>query len=616
MFRELAALGKKLEAERKLKAPIGFYNYREPIRWIVHLFPDHARLSKTEIACPRPFDGRTSAIRAHPLVDEAAYALGVTKKKKGSDRRAKEKHRKFLELLKKFLASPHLKDPALHEALEWLMKALEEKWVQKDPRFGEIEAKDWVSFMPEEGTLKGQHLFELPDVKEFWIAELEERSLPEGADPTVRGECAVCGQRRPLVGKIPKVKLTSTVPLHSLNADAFVSHVAGREAFKHARLGLCFVCGDLAARAFNYLSNSDLHRKNLVWDSKNRDGLTNQIALFWLKERESPIQIGEIELSSEEFLKLSSAVLAEERVQDEVQTPQSTLSQLDALLDLPWKPKESNLRLDDYGFYLAVLSPNVGRIAVREWISVSLRDLKERLKRFLEATRIVSPWGDEPRPLSIRALVSACEGAGPNITRGLLRTAFLGYVPPHELLEAALRRFRLPNVLQDPRNTRQGQALAAALKLQLFYGKEEVRRMEQLDPQRKSQAYLCGRLLAVLEEAQQKFHIKKHGKRVDTTIVNRFYGSASTAPATTFGVLLRLATTAHLQEVGREVNELVEEILSLLDEAGGFPKTLSQKGQAEFALGFYHQRAYFRAQRGKKEPQAGEEEQQSSEEEG
>ncbi len=605
MFRELVELGRKLESEGR-SLPPGFYNYREPIRWVVHLYRDHAYLEKTEIYRPRPFDGRTSAIRAHPLVDEAAYALGVSKKKKGIDRRAEEKHRKFKELIKKFLASPHLKDPALRQAVEWLLRALEDEWARRDPRFEEVESKEWVSFVPEEGALKGQHLFEHSDLKAFWIDELAERSLPEGSTVALHGECAICGRRRLLVAKIPKVKLTSTVPLHSLNADAFVSYMAGREVFKRSRLGVCFECGDLAARAFNYLSNDERHRKDLLRDATKRDSLTNQIALFWMKaKKESPIQIGEVEIDLEELLAQLSTVLAEEHLHDRTkENPQPTLPQLAALLDLPWKPKEAHLQLDDYGFYLAVLSPNVGRIAVREWVAVSLADIKRRLKRFLEATRITSPWGDEPRPLSIRALVGACEGASPNLIRGLLRTAYLGYAPPSELLEAALRRFRIPSVVQDRQNTWRLHALAAAIKLKLFYGKEEVRTMEQLDPERKSQAYLCGRLLAVLEEAQ----LRASGFSLNRTIVDRFYGAASTAPASIFGALIKLATTAHLpdRKVGQEVRALVEEVLSMLDEAGGFPKILNQREQAEFALGFYHQRAYFRSQRGKGRTESGE----------
>lgn len=57
---------------------------------------------------------------------------------------------------------------------------------------------------------------------------------------------------------------------------------------------------------------------------------------------------------------------------------------------------------------------------------------------------------------------------------------------------------------------------------------------------------------------------------------------------------------AHLPEVGRDVRILLEDVLSMLDEAGGFPRVLTLPEQAEFALGFYHQRADFRSRRGRR----------------
>jgi len=66
-----------------------------------------------------------------------------------------------------------------------------------------------------------------------------------------------------------------------------------------------------------------------------------------------------------------------------------------------------------------------------------------------------------------------------------------------------------------------------------------------------------------------------------------------------------LATTAHLPETGKELNQLVEEVMSCLDEAGGFPRTLSLAEQAEFGLGFYHQRAAFRAERRRNRDEGG-----------
>jgi CRISPR-associated protein Csd1 len=85
---------------------------------------------------------------------------------------------------------------------------------------------------------------------------------------------------------------------------------------------------------------------------------------------------------------------------------------------------------------------------------------------------------------------------------------------------------------------------------------------------------------------------------ISATIVDRFYGTASTAPATIFGRLLRGAQP-HLSKLqrdapgtGRALQVDLEEILSSL---AGFPPTLTLKQQALFALGYYHQRAQNRA---------------------
>jgi len=595
MFRELVMLGRDLEAKGKLP-PIGFYKYKDPIRWIVSIWPNRIYLEATELDWPRPFDGRTSAIRAHPLADEAGYALGVTKQKESIDKRAAEKHIAFRDLMCKFLATSQGIDDALREAIQWVDNALERGLVREDSRYGEILSKDWVSFVPGEGTLVGQHLFEHPDVRKFWMAELEERSSPGDGKRQVMGECAVCGETHSLVGKIPKVKLVSTVPLHGLNADAFVSHMSGSGVFKRAHLGICFTCGETAARAFNYLSGSDQHRKTLFWDRNKRDSLANQVAIFWLKAP-APIYVGETVIDQEALLAALGAVLAEEALLDKNESPAASLSQMAQLIELPWKPKVEALNLDQYAFYLGILSPNVGRIAVRDWFATSLAELHDHLAQFLKATRIVSSWGDPARPHSIATLLKAVGvsksqtlNSNPNFTRGLLRTAYLGHNPPHGLLEFAVSRFRIAAVLQDKRENWRVQALASAIKLSLFFRKEEIKAMEELNQGWSHPAYLCGRLLGILEQAQ----LRAANFKINQTIVDRSYGAASTAPQSILSGLVRLGTIAHLRKAGRDVNEQMEEVMTKLDEAGGFPKTLTLAQQAEFALGFYHERAEFR----------------------
>ena len=610
MFKELVVLGRQLEEEGVLLPP-GFHgDYTQPIKWIVHLWPDRVYLEAAELYVPRPYDaGRTSGIRAYLLTDEAAYALGVSKEKGGGqDKRAREKHTAFRELLDAFRAWDGLQDPALREALEWLYRVLEAGLVHRDPRYPQILAKDWVSFVPEEGPLTGRHLFEHPDAKAFWLVELERRTDPGGTSKKYHpsGQCAVCGQVRPLVKRIPLgVKLPGLrpIPLHSLNKDAFTSFYGGGDTSKRAHLGVCFRCGDTAARAFNHLSASDQHHRELVRDDQKRESLGNQVAVFWLKAPAPvPVQVGDRVVDVADLTEVDwGSVLMESRTREPA--PEPMTSQLLELLRVPWKPSDAALRLDDYAFYLGVVSPNVARVALREWIQVSLEEFKEHLRRFLEAVRIVSPFGDPPWPLAIGSLIGGLGTQNPQLTRGLLRTAFTGTRPPAGLLVRGVAVLRNPRLLQDLRETTRLHAVASVLKLSLWYGKEGVERMIALDTAFKSPAYLCGRLLAILEEAQ----LRAANFNLNRTLVDRFYGAASTAPAATFGSLLRLATTAHLPKTDKELNRLVEEVMASLDEAGGFPRTLSLVEQAEFGLGFYHQRAAFRDQRRKIKDEGGRE---------
>ena len=119
--------------------------------------------------------------------------------------------------------------------------------------------------------------------------------------------------------------------------------------------------------------------------------------------------------------------------------------------------------------------------------------------------------------------------------------------------------------------------------------------METLDTNRNTIGYLCGMLLSILEEAQ----LRAARWKINTTLVERFYGSASSAPISVFGTLIRRATTDHFpkirkQQLGyKDLEALMESVESSIDSIGGYPKTLTLEGQAEFSLGFYHQRAKF-----------------------
>jgi CRISPR-associated protein Csd1 len=107
-------------------------------------------------------------------------------------------------------------------------------------------------------------------------------------------------------------------------------------------------------------------------------------------------------------------------------------------------------------------------------------------------------------------------------------------------------------------------------------------------------AYKCGRLLAVIERIQSAAI-----GNPNATLTDRYYGSASTAPASVFGVLLRM-TQPHLSKLRKQNQGQAIALERALQDAmpDYFPTTLSLTEQGLFALGYYHQRREFFTPRG------------------
>ncbi len=112
--------------------------------------------------------------------------------------------------------------------------------------------------------------------------------------------------------------------------------------------------------------------------------------------------------------------------------------------------------------------------------------------------------------------------------------------------------------------------------------------------------YACGRLLAFLARCQSP---RDYG--ASAQLLDRYYGSASTSPRFVLPVLLRL-NRHHLRKI-RDDNpgfafnleeELETQLAAFRTTPQGvpdFPPVLSLPEQGRFALGFYHQRADYRA---------------------
>ena len=107
-----------------------------------------------------------------------------------------------------------------------------------------------------------------------------------------------------------------------------------------------------------------------------------------------------------------------------------------------------------------------------------------------------------------------------------------------------------------------------------------------LDKTNTNQAYLCGRLFAVLEKLQQE----ASNNSLNRTIKDSYFASASSKPAMVFPKIIKLAQN-HLNKVNEwqrvRFNKLIGEIINMLND--GFPETLLLKDQGRFMIGYYQQ---------------------------
>jgi CRISPR-associated protein Csd1 len=403
--------------------------------------------------------------------------------------------------------------------------------------------------------VEGIFPFDLPEVRAYW-AGVQGGDQSSGAS-FARSQCLVCGksciptERFPIKFKVIAGGQSSGMTMVSANAGAFESY--GLKASLIAPV--CHDCAENSAKAYNALLEKEDSRLNigplvyLFWT--RRETTFNIAALF---SQPQPEQVKEL---------LRSA-------------PKGRLY----------------TALDTEAFYATALSASGARVVVRDWLETSVGQVKEHLARWFVLQRIVDWDGSEGRPYGIYPL-AAClvrdprQDLPPNVPKVMLKVALQGGPLPSWLMFQAIRRNRAEQQLTRPR--------AALIKMVILSQQPNFQEdaMVQLDDNNFHPAYLCGRLLAVLEQVQYVAVSPK------ATLIDRFYGTASTAPASVFARLLKGAQ-AHLGKLRKErfgaysaLQSRLEEIMANLT---GFPKVLSLEEQGWFSLGYYHQRTWDRAQ--------------------
>ena len=268
-------------------------------------------------------------------------------------------------------------------------------------------------------------------------------------------------------------------------------------------------------------------------------------------------------------------------------------------------------------FLSVTLSANAGRVVVREWLQVPLADAVESLKAwFFDLSIAALGEGREDvqervGPYSLFRLAAAVVREGAELDRvseviaGLYRCALEKMPPPVRLLGPVLAEFRSALVTDSKKKPKYpfNQSRFALIKLVLTRtpsgGFTPMPHLCDTD----DAAYNLGRLLRLLSALQDAAH---ESELEGAGIVERYYGTASSAPASVFAVLWKLHNH-HLRKLEQQgdngkaaafaIRNRVAEIVGKFPASGPgrppqFPRQLTLEEQGRFALGFYQQMAF------------------------
>jgi CRISPR-associated protein Csd1 len=269
---------------------------------------------------------------------------------------------------------------------------------------------------------------------------------------------------------------------------------------------------------------------------------------------------------------------------------------------------------DTTRFYAAVLSSPQSRITVRSWHTETLPKAVKYFREWLGSSLLPNRYGDDC-PTSIMGLADCTVRKSknskplPRTYSELFESALFGQPLPSRLYSAALERQSLELAKGCDKKTItefEGRLCARTALIKLYLSKKGVTINMNNHIEQNDAAYLCGRLLAILD----KIHIEAHRQSGGTNLspANRSYAAASTTPALAFPQLCKLARY-HLNKIGggwahrlengysAEDNNGIEfeglkHICARLKKVAGcnFPRTLSLEEQGRFAIGFYYER--------------------------
>lgn len=514
------------------------------LKQVLDLRDDSKKNAPAQLVLPEPLKTSGSGFFANFLWDNTGYALGADAKDKPE--RAAQAFQAFRDRLREVGGT--LDDSGL-KAVQAFLDAWSPSAAPGLEHWKDMAGRNLVF------RLAGEKRFvhERPAVREAWL------TFYETTASKALGQCLVTGRIGPLDPTHPKIRGVKDAQgtgaaLVSFNAHAFESY--GKEQSYNAPVS--------EAAAFNYTTAlNDLLRPG----SRQKVQIGDATTVFWTERK----------TDSEDFLGL---VFSQKE-------DQGDLNALRLFLEAARNGQMPDQFKDegDARFYVLGLSPNAGRISVRFWHVDTVEGMWRRLGQHFSDLQMVKTYDNEPDFPPMWLLLKATakredlDNLSPLLSGALMRAILTGGLYPGGLLSAVIGRIRAEQKITYVRAA----LIKACLVRNARASGQTLEVTVSLDEQSTNNAYLLGRLFAVLEKVQQEAI-----PGANSTIKDRYYGSASATPRSVFPLLLRLSQHHVAKaEYGRVSDRRIAQIMDGLNE---FPAHLNLEDQGLFALGYYHQR--------------------------
>ena len=496
---------------------------------------------------------RSSGISANFLCDNSKYMLGIDST--GTSQRIKEC----------FMAARDKHCSILQDSKGRMAKAIIryfEQWNPDNADVNPVIKAHWED-LTDGGNLifcmESDYAQEDEEIKKIWNIYQDNNSC------LVDGICLVTGEKTEIarihrgIKGVPGAQ-SSGAALVSFNAPAFESY--GKEQSYNAPVG------KNAEFAYTTALNYLLSEKKYTFQ------LGDSMVIYWAESAQTQYQ--------DIFKNFFNSSIDNQKELEKVFTNLKNGLAVDI----------DDVRIDlNQRFYILCLAPNAARLSIRFFYQNSFGNILENLSRHYKRMSIVKPeW--EKDYLSIQEMLmetvnkkSKDKKPVSNMATLVLRDILVDDRYPTSLYTGVLTRIRA-----EQGGITYGRAAIVKAYLIKNYNMKEGEKYMGLNENCNEQAYVLGRLFAILELVQKD--------AINSTIKERYFNSACATPASVFPILIKLKNS-HLKKIERsstglkiQYEKTITELMGKLNMAEtqiGFPRRLSLEEQGKFMLGYYHQ---------------------------